>query len=1149
MTIRRSAAITPLLLLLAAQAFAQTTSTEILGTVTDATGAVIPNAQVTLFRPATGERRITTATPTGDYSFPLIEIGEYTVTAQAPGFRTQETKGVAVQLQQKARVNFELAVGETRETVEVSATLVQLKTDDAAVGQVIDNKRVIELPLNGRNISSLAVLTAGVQFGFQRTGVDGAGGQIPGRMVQVSANGQRAVNQQVTLDGVVVTGSQVNMVAFTPSIDAIEEFKVQTSSYSAEYGQNSGAVVQIAMKSGTNQFRGTIFEFLRHDKLAAKDYFLNFQLPADARRIDANRLRRNQFGAFVSGPVYIPGVYNGKNRTFWSFNYEGLRQRQETTRETFWYPQAFRNGDFSSLLTPPLQNGRAIRAPIVIFDPLTGEPFRDASGAISNVIPASRINRNAQNFINSYMPLPNFTRQDPLDNNVMASVPLTVYSNQVFFRFDHNFGTNDKVFVRWIGDREKSEPFDINPFFPRTYEMNPSNWAGAWIHIFNARILNEARFGWYHSKESNYSNRSNTNFDLDALGIGRFRQISQNRKLTPLEAGIPHFSGLNVPGDRDNSEPGYADANQYQFTDNLAIIHGSHGFKMGFEFRRPMLNAGSSNDPRGRIDCCPGGYVLAGWLLGYVNGTQSAEGLAYNEARQNRWSAYFLDEWKASRKLTLNFGLRWDLFQVPYDNFGGWRTLRLDISSKGADGRTWPTYVPNPFTKGYRLTESDNRYFMPRLGFAYRATDRWVIRSGFGWFVNGQQLENFNIVTRNPPNGGSFTFNQITDAALSITYPYAGQNYTIPTRRIRPGTDILTLDNAFPGSFDPTSQRVNLILMPPDNKYTSHVQWSFDIQRALPWNTFLTVGYVGSKTSHIDNTWPNFNNAGPSTNTDINGRRPIQGFVSQGETDAVRLLGNVRYLDSYANGNYHGLQVTAEKRYSSGLTLGLAYAYSKSQGEGGDRNSGDPAYQDPRDRRSDRGRYPFDVTHSAVINYVYEMPFLNRFKGVAGAVIGGWQTNGIVTLRTGFPFTPGGGNLNTGSPTRPDRVADGRIDNPTRELWFDPAAFRRTDCNLPSRPDLCHFGNAGPYILNAPGARVFDLSMYKNWKIPQIGDNGRLQFRAEFFNTFNTPQFGQPNNIGFATATSVVPDAPRQGEVRSLRLPMRVVQFGMKLYW
>lgn len=326
----------------AAGVFAQTTSTEILGTVTDPAGASVPSAKVTLLRTATGQARETLTNQDGNYAFPLIEVGEYTVKVEREGFKTQEQRGITVQLQQKARVDFRMEIGATTETIEVVASGVALKTEDAAVGGNIDNKRVVELPLNGRNVATLAVLVPGVQFGI-RMGLDGSGGfPIPGNGVAISANGQREVNQQVTLDGVIATEPRVNTAAFSPSIDALEEFKVQTSSYSAEYGQNNGAIMQMVVKAGTNNLHGTFWEFLRNDKLAAKDYFLNFQLPPGAREGSKSVLRRNQFGAFVSGPVILPKIYNGKDKTFWSFNYEGRRETRETVQEAFWFPEAAR---------------------------------------------------------------------------------------------------------------------------------------------------------------------------------------------------------------------------------------------------------------------------------------------------------------------------------------------------------------------------------------------------------------------------------------------------------------------------------------------------------------------------------------------------------------------------------------------------------------------------------------------------------------------------------------------------------------------------------------------------------------------------------------------------------------------------------------
>jgi hypothetical protein len=1125
---------------------AQTTSTGILGTVTDPTGAVVPDARVTLVRVATGEKRTATTTSSGDYSFPLIEIGEYSVAVEVPGFKPQEKRGILVQLQQRARVDFQLAVGETRETVEVIATgIQQLKTEDATVGQVIDNKRTVELPLNGRNVATLAVLLPGVQFGL-RQGLDGQGGVIPGRTVAVSANGQREVSQQITLDGITAATARQNVMNFTPSIDAIEEFKVQTSSYSAEYGHANGALVQIAFKSGTNQLHGTFYEFLRNDKLAAADYFLNFQLPPGTRRQEKNRLRRNQFGSFLSGPVLLPRIYSGRNWTFWSFNYEGQREIRETVREGFWFPEAFRNGDFSALLTPLVRNGRPLRAPIIIYDPLTGEPFRDSSGRITNMIPPSRINRNAQSFINRFQPLPMFHTEDILDTNAIRSVADRITSNQVFFRIDHNFSSSDKVFLRYLTDRARRNDDDLNPNFPRTHIMEPTNVAFQWIHIFSPRVLNEFRFGSNYQLEANRNPRTDTDFDLDSLGIGQFRvAVDGNRKLTPSETGIPTTI---IGGDRNSSFSIRTTSNTYQYTDNLVIIHGAHSFKTGFDFRRPSSRGGSSNDPRGRITGGEGGYALAGWLLGFPSNTLTPEGEPFSQGYQNRWSAYFLDEWKVTRRLTLNAGLRWDFFQVPLDRADS-RNLRLDILSTASDGRQLPTLVPAPGTPHYPPFDSYNRYFMPRIGLAYRASDKWVVRSGFGWFVHPGHIGSPGLLVRNPPKGGTFGFNQVTDVAQTIRYEYAGQAYNVPTRKFRAGAPVLTFDNAFPGTINPASQRANLIMFPPDNRYTNTVQWSLDIQRALPWSTLLTIGYIGSKTSHMDNSVQNFNSPDPSPDTDINRRRPYQAYVSQGEGNQARPLGTLRYMDSYSNSSYHGLQTTVERRYSGGLTFGLSYAYSKALGEGYERNNNFP-FQNPRDRRSSRQRFPFDVTHSTTIHYVYEPPFLTRFKGLAGAFLGGWQTNGIITLRTGFPFSVTGGNLNTGSTTRPDRVADGRLGSrATRQLWYEPSAFRRTDCNLPGRLDLCHYGNAGPSILVSPGARAFDLSIYKNWRLPWIGEAGRLQFRAESFNTFNTPQFGQPNDIGFVTPTSIVPDAPRMGEVRTLRLPMRIVQFGMKLYF
>ncbi|HKG97899.1 MAG TPA: TonB-dependent receptor [Pyrinomonadaceae bacterium] len=1138
------------LILCGAPSAAQTTSTEVLGTVSDSTGAVVPGAKITLLRVQTGERRTSESDGSGNFSFPLIEIGDYTVSVEMAGFKTQTQTGVHVEYQQKARVNVTLDVGAASERVEVLATGVELKTDDASLGTTVDHMRVVELPTINRSFASLLVLTPGVQFGTRMglSALSTASSFFPGA-TQVSANGQRDANQRVTLDGVIASEPLVNTVYFNPSIDAIEEVKVQSGSYSAEYGMNNGANVQIALKSGTNDFHGAFFEFLRNDAADAKDYFLNFQVPAGSALQSKNRLRRNQFGAWLAGPVLLPG-YKGRNRTFWSFNFEGTRETQESVQQASWYPQAFRNGDFSALLTPLVRNGVPVRAPTIIYDPLTGEPFRDAQGNITNVIPPSRINKNAQNFVNTYLPLPQFAPEDILDINVIRTVPNILYQNQYFARVDHQFSANDKIFGRFATMRGDYVINNLNPSFPSTQRIQNYNVAFQHLHLFSPTTLNEFRVGFNKVNNDQTSPRSNTDFDPDTLGIGQFRvAVDNNRKFRPDETGIPPTGLGSIPGDGGAR----FDLNgMYQFSNNFSFIRSSHNFKTGFEFLRFGLDRAAANVPLGNEGCCPGGYALAGWLMGYPSSSSSAEGLTWTAPRQNRWGAYFQDEWRATRKLTVNMGLRWDFFQVPHDVNKKWRSLRLDILTQAADGRQLPTVVPEP-NADFDFYAKDNRYFMPRVGVAYRATDKWVIRTGGGWFANVQQMNNMTILDLQPPYSGTFGFNQVDQAGLTIPYSYAGQNYTATTRRFTPGQPVLTLDNPFPGQGTPAA-RTNVLAFTPDNKASSVVQWSFDIQRQLFGSTIITVGYVGSKTSHIDNTIPNFNSPGPSTNTDFNNRRPFQAYVSRGEGNQARLLGNIRYLDSFANANYNALQVQVQKRYSHGITAGLAYTYGKALGEGYGRN--DPAgnvqsvYQDPSDRRSNRGRYGFDVTHNAVVNYVWEVPMFTHSKGLLHAVLGGWQSSGIVTLRTGFPFALAGGNLNTNSNTYPDRVADGRLfDQATRQLWYDPTAFRRTECNIQTHPELCHYGNAASDVLITPGLKSADLSLAKNWQFGLLGEQTKLQFRAEAFNAFNTPQFGVPNGISFNSNDSIIPDGPRVGEIRSLRQPMRIFQFGLKLYF
>jgi hypothetical protein len=1113
--------------LFAPAAFTQTTSNEILGLVKDSSGSVVVGARITITRVATGQVSQKITDQTGEFTFPLIEIGEYTVRAEAEGFRTQTVSGLKVETQQKARVDFVLQIGAVTESVEVVASGAVLETESAAVGQVIENKRVADLPLNGRNLIHLAAMVPGVQYGSRSGGADGQGGfPIPGGGMSVIANGQREVHQSITMDGVESIAPLYNISSFTPSIDAVEEFKVQTGSYSAEFGQSSGARVEISLKSGTNSFHGTAWEFIRNDAFDAENYFLNFERPVGAGRLNKDRLRRNQFGGFFSGPVI-------KNRTFWSFNYEERRQTQESVATAWWPSNDFRRGDFSLLLNPPINpaTGRPVRAAIVLFDPLNGTPF---SG---NILPASRLHPGAKNVTDRFLPQPDFQQLDPLDFTVRRAIPSIVNARQYFGRLDHNFTSRDRVFGRFALDKSEWEANQINPNFPEDRFSDAYNVATQWIHTFSPNVLHELRFGINNWGDNYINPRTGTDFDVDSLGIGKFRVATDNnRKFTPVETGVPGI-GFTIGDGNGRTDDTYS----YQIADNLSIVKGKHSIKTGVLIVHAAMDRRAANLTRGSLafGANESGFNFSSFLLGYPNRSQTAEGYPSVNMRSRRVGAYVTDEWKVRRDLTVTVGLRFDYMGNPYDKLGHVRTISLERPYTTPGGAQIPTLFPN--------VESDEAkqkfwkqvapFWQPRLGIAYRPTDKWVVRLGAGQYTSPQHFVQISTANLMPPLSGFQQFDSITDAVPGG-----------PTRRFRQGFPILTLDDPFTGTTQ--SRALSAWRLEPDRQERDVWQWSLDIQRELPGALSLTVGYVGAKTSHSANSYENFNGAAPSLNTDFQSRRAIQQYFDPSEPGkGIQTLGRIFAFDSYSNQFYQGLQAKLERRFSRGVTFGLAYTYSKAWGDGEDGGNEGAGRQVALDRLGSRGRTSFDLTQNAVFHYVWEIPFGKNLKSVPGFVLKGWQTNGIFSIRTGFPWTPtvGANDLNTGgdgTPVRPDRLRDGRLDDGNRGRWFDPFAFQRVTCNIPSRPDLCHYGNSGRNIMTTPGQRNLDFSLFKNFSITE---RVKTQFRAEAFNAFNTPYFGQPNNIGFVTPSSVVPDAPRMGEIRSLRASMRVLQFGIKI--
>ncbi len=496
----------PILSTLLCTAGAQTTSTTILGTVTDTSGAVVAGAKVTALNVKTGLKREETTSSTGDFSFPLLDVGEYEVTVDAQGFKSEVRHHLILQINEKTRVDFALQVGLTTERVDVSAGTVALRTDEATLGETVEQRRVEELPLNNRNLGALAILQPGVQYG-PRAGTDGQGfGQrqgangvpIPGIGLSFVANGQRETDEHATLDGVVATEARVNTIPFSPSVEAVQEFRVLSGSYSAEYGFNAGAQIVMVTKSGGNDWHGSAFEFLRNDVFDAENFFQNYFNAPGAARSKKESLRQNNFGGVLTGPIWIPKIYDGHNKTFFMFNYEGRRRRQGGLAQTANHPPlAFRRGDFSQLLTLP--------TPIKIVDPLTGIEFP------GNIIPDTKISQTAKELMN-FWPEPQRINPNPLVGvNYTGFERRTLDDDQIFVRVDHNFSERDRIFGRYAYDDVNYGviPGD-NPNFAYFVAGRNQNVGAAWIHIFNPSVINEARYGYNRSVDNTFNTRTNT---------------------------------------------------------------------------------------------------------------------------------------------------------------------------------------------------------------------------------------------------------------------------------------------------------------------------------------------------------------------------------------------------------------------------------------------------------------------------------------------------------------------------------------------------------------------------------------------------------------------------------------------------------------
>ncbi|HEU0138115.1 MAG TPA: TonB-dependent receptor [Bryobacteraceae bacterium] len=1039
-------------------------STQILGIVEDQSGAVVPAVAISATHVATGQVRRVVTGESGTYVFPFMAPGEYIVRAERDGFKADVRTGLILQLNQKARVDFQLQVGAVSEAVEVSARGVILNTDDATMGNVVEQRRVVDLPLNGRNFANLAGLMPGVikgissntnQYGRRDTAI------------AISANGMRENQGQVLYDGVSTAWNINNATFFRASIEAIQEFKVHAGTYSAEYGHNAGAQVEILTRPGTNQVHGALFEFLRNDNFDARNYFRPRPLSKDV-------LQRNQFGFVLSGPVWIPKLYNGRDRTFWMVNYEGQREKQEVASVASVVPTAFRSSDFTSLATP-------------LRDPLGGT-------FAGNVLPESRISPISRRYLEIH-PQPNL----PGTGANLAGVDQQLNNvNQVFARGDHNIGSNDKLFARVAVFNYNFPTIPINYFSTIDSRITARNAVLSHTHIFSPTVINEARLGFNRNWILRKNPRTNTNFDPESVGLQGIRAgagAGQSRPLSPLETGyVPMaISGYLTMGDGDLL-PDFNVSETWQIVDSITWTRGVHTFKAGIDFRRLRMDRAGANVPRGQFQFNGQvtGNAVADFLIGFPSQSQSPEGILPVEFRQHTYAWYVQDEWKATRKLTLNLGLRYDYVGTVDEINGIQRALRLDRPG----GYLYPESSATEPREPARFYNAEKNRFWPRLGLAYRPADGWVIRMGGGVFNNANQMNNLTVFSD-------------PERRASITFVADPQNPTA-----------LTFDNPFPIALEAAAPPINVVYIPPDRVNAYNVQWSASVQRQLSESTALELAYVGSQASHLDNS-RNLNDALPGTGA-FQPRRPFPRW------------GAIRYLASDGKSYYQSMQVRAERRFSRGLSFLAGYTWAHNIDQAYGTNESLPftpgGVQNQNCFACERANSGFDYRHRFTTSFLWSVPTPASWRGALRFALANWSFNGILTYQTGFPFTvtQQGNRQGTGSATqRPDYVSgqSPKLSNPDPSRWFNTDAFQFAELK---------YGAVGRNTLRQPGMKVWDIGLFKEFPITE---GHRFQFRWEAFNLWNTPQFRAPNaQLG----------GPSFGQITSTWLDNRQMQFALK---
>jgi len=1087
------------LVLAATTVFASGPTGTVTGTVTDPSGAVVPKAHITVVNEATNATRDAETNDDGDYTVALLPPGRYQVTAERTGFRKSVLSDVTVDVDQTVRVDFALVIGATTEEVKVKDTPPAIQSDTSTLGQVVNNRLVQELPLNERNFLDFARLVPGSQLPAEGSENSTEGGSL-------SVNGAREQSNNFLLDGVDNNDPYINQYVALPSVDAIQEFKVQSSDYSAEYGRGGGAQINVVLKSGTNQFHGTLFEYFRNHVMDAKNYFdkpycTASSTPGTCGGIPA--LQRNQFGGTLGGPIV-------KDKTFFFVSYEGLRLRQAETREaTVPSQNQWNSVDTSANVMLGILSA-------VAGCPGSGDPSCQSGTNVRNLYPAANVG-------------------DPASSNTFLSTPVIRQSENYYSaKLDHHFSSVDSVSAHYsLVDNNVFSPFDpVNAFTALpgygSYTLGHGQNAGlAWTRVFHSKLLNELRLGFIRNRFTVLQQNHGTDFNTP---LGFPEGLTNAVDLGYPDIQIAGFDGIgepvNYPQDRHDTT--------LQVADNVAWTVGRNQFKIGADVHRLRLDNYLDFLARGEWlylgfitqgaaqvfcgtnttnpGCDPTTYPLtellaatpdAATLGGVPNPGSTTKGNTFNSLRSYGVSSYVQDDIHVVPRLLLNVGLRYEYTNPPVEALNRFSVPDLvpcpapcttpppaTFIQAGTDGVPKATYSP---------TYTD---FGPRIGFAWRPlkTERWVVRSAYGIFYDSS-IAQINVFPRtNPPYYNLGLFEQNSNAPPLWTPQVIVEQ---------------------PGSV-PQNDMIS-----PKFRDGYMQQWNLDLQYEVLPNWMVDAAYVGSKGTHL------------AAVIDKNQQDPITGAFLYPQ------FASILYVEPDAASSYNSLQLRSEKRTRSGLSLLLSYTYSKSFDDissvfGGSVGSGLP--QNSNDLSADRGPSDFNAVHRFVGSFVWDLPLQRLWAhgpGWSKGILDNWQAGGIVTAQTGSPFTVvlAGGNSSAaaafGNPARPNLVGDPFVAGPVAansdprcqatisqggfaadqvkvaQSWFNPCAFVNPPMGASS--GLFAYGNEGRNVLTGPGFTNIDIGLSKSMALGS--ENHRLQLRGDFFNLLNHPNFDIPAHV------------------------------------